>query len=91
MGTVTSTPVVRIRLTKPSPITNVAAFRVALEDLNFPFDILPEKYKDTELGCIAFENAPFPKETHEAAFYYMPGVVTFENNEFVYTESCDTF
>lgn len=85
MGTVTSTPVVRIRLKTASPITNVTAFRVALDDLNFPFDILPTSYQDIDLGCIAFEDAPFPTEPHNAAYYYLPGLVTFEDNKFVYS------
>ena len=86
MGATTSVPVVRIRVKTPSPIKNVTAFRVALDDLNFSTKTLPPQYKDVELGCLAFQDAPFPEETQYLEFYYIPGLITLnEDNEFFYT------
>ena len=75
MGTVTSSPVLRVRVDGKCPFKNVKHFRMPLTDFNFEPDFLPAALNHVEVACVAFKDDPFPQETHADAYYYVDGVV----------------
>ena len=80
MGTVTSTPMLRIRVDQKSPFKGVSHFRIAIEDLKLAENLLPQKVAHAELACVVFLDAPFPEEKFSEAFYYVDGVLNVDSS-----------